>query len=118
MPYLFYDNYCGLVVDRNAFLKTFVNWDCHHPSSALCLHEVRQDLMRTADNRTHFELGLFGPYTPISVEVLFQEFRGGDELDRQVEYGRLAETRPWFKEILENEPLAEDGDYGKDGGQL
>ena len=51
--------------------------------------------MRTADNRTHFELGLLGPYTPISVEVLFKKkFRGGDELDRRVEYGRLAETRP------------------------
>ena len=65
--------------------------------------------MRTADNRTHFELGLLGPYTPISVEVLFKKkFRGGDELDRRVEYGRLAETRPRFREILKNEPLAKD----------
>lgn len=30
--------------------------------------------MRTADNGTHFELGLLGPYTPISVEVCLKNF--------------------------------------------
>lgn len=73
--------------------------------------------MRTADNGTHFELGLLGPYTPISVEGLFKEFHSGEELDRRVEYGRLAETRPWFREILENEPLVQDGGNGEGGEQ-
>ena len=73
--------------------------------------------MRTADNRTHIELGLLGPYTPISVGVLFQKFRGGDELDRRTVYGRLAETRPWFRDILVNEPLSEGGGDGEEEGQ-
>ena len=51
--------------------------------------------------------------THISVEDLFKELRGGNEFDRRVEFGRLAETRPWFRETLENEPLTEGGDNGE-----
>lgn len=97
---MFSDNLAGLVVERDVYLDTFLNRECHYLSSTLQSRELRRKLMGSAYNRQKFELGLLGPYTPLVLPMLFEKIYDRS-FDSDVEYKRLAETRPWFKRLVE-----------------
>lgn len=52
-----------------------------------------------AQSRLQFELGPLGPYTSLVLPLLYSEFRG-EPFDLDVERQRIADTLPWFKELV------------------
>ncbi|RJE18528.1 hypothetical protein PHISCL_09132 [Aspergillus sclerotialis] len=98
-PWLFSDNLTGLVTDRDAYLDVFLNRECRWPSSALQSRELREKLMRCAQSRQNFELGLMGPYTSLVLPRLFREIYNRPFCP-DIEYQRIADSRKWFKKLL------------------
>lgn len=106
-PWLFSDNVSGLVTDRDIYLDIFLNRECQFPSSALLSLELRQELMKSAQFRQSFELGLMGPYTSLVIPELFEE-TNNRPYNSNIEYQRIAGTREWFKKVV---PSGKDGLY-------
>ncbi|KAM5443291.1 hypothetical protein MferCBS31731_001612 [Microsporum ferrugineum] len=98
-PWLFSDNICGLVTDRDAYLNVFLRRDCKYPSSSLQSYEVRERLMQSAHSRQQFELGLLGPYTSIVLPELFKAL-DGRLVDLDVERQEIVNTLDWFKRLV------------------
>lgn len=72
---MFSDNISGLVPDREAYLKVFLDRTSEHPSQ-LASKDVRRELMESAKNRGDFELGLLGIYTSLVIPRLYEHVYG------------------------------------------
>jgi hypothetical protein len=106
-PWLFSDNISGLVTDRDIYLDVFLNRECQYPSSALQSPKLRQELMKSAQSRQSFELGLMGPYTSLVLPRLFEEINNRP-FDSVAEYQHITDSRGWFRNLV---PPGEDGLY-------
>lgn len=122
---MFSDNLVGLVVDREAYREVFVKRKCSY-NSALSHIRTRKRLMKSAENRQSFEIGLLGPYAPLVIPVLYEDMLGR-EFDSKAEYGRISKTRGWFKRLIKpgddglyswerEEEVEEEEEDGEEGG--
>ncbi|KAJ5560589.1 hypothetical protein N7513_002988 [Penicillium frequentans] len=94
------NSYCGYVDDYKYFAKIFMNRHSQYPESALHTRKVRREMMASAETVLDFEMGLFSIFAGPNLPKLFEEL-WKRPYDRKVEFQRLADTRPWFKELHE-----------------
>lgn len=94
------NSYCGYVDEYKDFVKIFKNRHSQYPESALHTRKVRREMMASAETVLNFEMGLFSIFAGPNLPKMFEEM-WNRPYDRKVEFQRLADTRPWFKELHE-----------------
>lgn len=106
-PWLFSDNYRGLVTERDAYLDVFQTRECQFASSELQSCDLRKELMENCQRCQDFEFALLGPYIALTLPSLFKQIKKRP-FDEALEYQRIADTREWFKKLI---PPGENGLY-------